>query len=248
MSTPTYNPSPTFGEAAAYLSNATALSSVSDATKLELYGIFKCLTVSPTPSTSKPSIFNFTGRAKWDAWQSAGETYKERPADAENRYLEIARSLGWYEGQKAAIRPESTAGEEGGEGEEDIWATDEELAQRKSEKSAMGRVMSTMTSGPDEADETSTLWTYALSGDAQGLVSYLEKDAEVDVNARDENGYTPLHLAADRGHVEVVKVLLSRGADPAIKDEDEYTAKELAEIAGHDDIVDLLSGTHNASS
>ncbi|KAI0331990.1 ankyrin [Cubamyces sp. BRFM 1775] len=217
MSTPTYNPSPAFGEAAAYLSNATALSSVSDATKLELYGIFKFLTVSPTPNTSKPSIFNFTGRAKWDAWHSAGETYKDRPADAENRYLEIARGLGWSEGQKVDVQRQSTDSEESAESEEGIWATEEELAQRRSEKSAMGRVMSTMTSEPEGADETGTLWTSALSGDVQGVVSFMEKDAGVDVNARDENGYTPLHLAADRGHAEVVKVLLERGADPAIK-------------------------------
>ena len=192
------------------------------------------MTVSPTPNTSKPSIFNFTGRAKWDAWQSAGETYKDRPVDAENRYLEIARGLGWSEGQKVDVQPQSSESEGSTEGgEEDIWATEEELAQRRSEKSAMGRVMSTMTSEPDETDETGTLWTFALSGDAQGLVSFLDKDAEVDVNTRDENvsihyrgmnlsscqvqGYTSLHLAADRGHVEVVKVLLSRGADPAIK-------------------------------
>jgi len=30
-------------------------------------------------------------------------------------------------------------------------------------------------------------------------------------------GYTPLHLAADRGHLDVVKLLLSKGVDKSIK-------------------------------
>ncbi|KAI0375287.1 ankyrin [Pilatotrama ljubarskyi] len=208
MST-TYNASPAFREAAEYLSRATALSSVSTATKLELYAIYKYLTVSPTPNTSKPSIFDFTGRAKWEAWRSAGETYKDRPADAESRYLEIAHSLGWTEG----------------------------------DKSAMAGVMSTMTM--EDEQSASVVSNLAISGDVQGLLSYLQRHPEVDVNARDENGYTALHLAADRGHADMVRVLLERGADRGVKDEDEYTAKELAEIAGHDEIVHLLSDTRN---
>ncbi|KAI8980729.1 ankyrin [Trametes punicea] len=245
MSTTVYNPSPAFREAAGYLSSATALSSVSNATKLELYAIYKLLTVSPTPNTAKPSLLDFAGRAKWDAWRSAGDTYKDRPADAEKRYLEIARSLGWTEGKDAEPQVHSSDAAADHE-EEDIWMTDAEVAERKRETSAMGRVASTMVPAED-GHGTTALTDFALAGDAQGLVSYLEEHPEVDVNARDDNGYTALHLAADRGHSEVVQVLLERGADRAIKDEDEFTAMELAEIAGHDEIVKLLSGIHTLS-
>jgi len=62
----------------------------------------------------------------------------------------------------------------------------------------------------------------------------------VDVNKFDEHGYTPLHLACDRGNAAVVELLLSKGADHSLKDPDELTALELATIAGHDDIVALI--------
>jgi ankyrin repeat protein len=35
----------------------------------------------------------------------------------------------------------------------------------------------------------------------------------IDINTRDSQGWTALHLAAERGQHEVVKLLLDRGAD-----------------------------------
>jgi ankyrin repeat protein len=38
-------------------------------------------------------------------------------------------------------------------------------------------------------------------------------DGGADVNARGEDGYTPLHGATCWGHLDVVKFLVDRGAD-----------------------------------
>jgi uncharacterized protein len=42
---------------------------------------------------------------------------------------------------------------------------------------------------------------------------YLVEELHADVNARDFNGYTPLHNAATRGDDEMIKYLVSKGAD-----------------------------------
>jgi ankyrin repeat protein len=44
-------------------------------------------------------------------------------------------------------------------------------------------------------------------------VRFLVEELGADVNARDHNGYTPLHHAASRGDNELIKYLVSKGAD-----------------------------------
>jgi ankyrin repeat protein len=44
-------------------------------------------------------------------------------------------------------------------------------------------------------------------------VKYLVEELGADVNARDANGYTPLHNAAARGDNELILYLVSKGAD-----------------------------------
>jgi ankyrin repeat protein len=45
-------------------------------------------------------------------------------------------------------------------------------------------------------------------------VRYLVEELGADVNARDHDGYTPLHNAAARGDVEMLRYLVEHGADP----------------------------------
>lgn len=50
----------------------------------------------------------------------------------------------------------------------------------------------------------------------QSLCYLVEKGANV--NERDSNGSTPLHIAAYEGKLECAKLLISLGADATIKD------------------------------
>jgi len=61
-----------------------------------------------------------------------------------------------------------------------------------------------------------------------------------DINSRDSFGFTPLHLAADRGHPQIIKRLLHLGADPDIQDPDRQTALQLAQIAEQAETALLL--------
>lgn len=64
------------------------------------------------------------------------------------------------------------------------------------------------------------------------------------VNARDENGRTPLHLAAAEGHKEIAWILVNNGVNNGArldeKDIDGFTPLELAEQSGQADLTQML--------
>jgi ankyrin repeat protein len=61
-----------------------------------------------------------------------------------------------------------------------------------------------------------------------------------DVNAKDENGYTPLHPAALNGHKEIVELLIAKGADVNAKDNDGKTPLDSAIDFKHTETANLL--------
>ncbi|MBN2270416.1 MAG: ankyrin repeat domain-containing protein [Sedimentisphaerales bacterium] len=62
----------------------------------------------------------------------------------------------------------------------------------------------------------------------------------IDVNAKDEDGKTPLHLAVQEDHKDVVQALVSKGADVNAKDNKGMTPIHLATLRNLRDIIDLL--------
>ncbi|OTG63209.1 ankyrin repeat domain-containing protein [Acinetobacter silvestris] len=59
-----------------------------------------------------------------------------------------------------------------------------------------------------------------------------------DVNTTDDEGYSALHAAAENDSLEVVKLLVSKGAD--VQHKAPHTALELAEMAENTEIVAYL--------
>ena len=154
---------------------------------------------------------------------------------AEGRYIEIAKSLGWVEG--IAIEGEDAD-------EVDLDALDDDDDDDKPEVKEKGSRSNASDSGglgpavskaqPPVPVEDHSIHGFAIDNDIAGLTALLEKNMNVDLNARDEfvgrspswilfsltgfpQKYTPLHLAADRGNIEVVKLLLEKDADPTLK-------------------------------
>ena len=119
-----------------------------------------------------------TGRAKWDAWDAAGKKYN-MTADVENRYLEIARSLGWSESIETEHKRSAKSAEVDLE-----HLSDEEDAPSPSTSSGLGRFVSKM-SNPEVLTDKG-LHDLVLSCDIPGLVSLLDNCPNVDLNALDE--------------------------------------------------------------
>ncbi|GAA5899142.1 hypothetical protein JCM8208_003014 [Rhodotorula glutinis] len=215
----------TFDRAATYVGSSTAPSS--NEAKLRLYSLYKIATSSRTPTASRPGLLDFSGRAKWDAWSRLGKedewvrlTDDEARERARRAYVDEAGSLGFVEGQdEVQVRP----------------------VPKKGKKDQMVAVSTLEDSFVDKAPP-SRIHELAIEGDVAALEGFLAgegKDANLD--ERDSYGFAPLHLATDRGHAAVVKVLLAHGADRSVPDEDGNTALDLARLAEHDDLVSLLS-------
>tara|TARA_B110000014_G_scaffold253902_1_gene233852 strand:- start:5576 stop:5887 length:312 start_codon:yes stop_codon:yes gene_type:complete len=63
-----------------------------------------------------------------------------------------------------------------------------------------------------------------------------------DVNAKTEEGATPLHEAAGWGHKEIVELLIDKGADVNAKSKFGRAPLHIAAIAGHNEIVEWWVG------
>ncbi|XP_065804383.1 histone-lysine N-methyltransferase EHMT2 isoform X1 [Labrus bergylta] len=78
------------------------------------------------------------------------------------------------------------------------------------------------------------------------IVNMLLETGQVDVNAQDSGGWTPIIWAAEHKHVDVIRSLLNRGADVTINDKSSLSPQEQnvclhwAAYAGNVDIAELV--------
>ncbi|GFU12281.1 ANK_REP_REGION domain-containing protein, partial [Nephila pilipes] len=59
---------------------------------------------------------------------------------------------------------------------------------------------------------------------------------------------TPLHIAAENGHLDIARLLLEYDADILAKDSSGLTAMDLAEKSDHPHVMELLKATANLNS
>lgn len=101
----------------------------------------------------------------------------------------------------------------------------------------MAVLLSTSTSWPPHEALAGPIHEAAKAGDAEQVEQLIAGGAEVD--ERDQARMTPLHWAAD-GHLDVARVLISKGADVNAADFAGGSALLVATYYGHEAIAELL--------
>jgi ankyrin repeat protein len=81
----------------------------------------------------------------------------------------------------------------------------------------------------------------AQQGDVAAATALLQNNSRL-AFSKDEDGDTPLHLAARMGHIDMVKLLVAHKADVNAKDRIDDTPLHLAALDGHAEVVELLLG------
>lgn len=72
------------------------------------------------------------------------------------------------------------------------------------------------------------------------LVSMILRGRKVNVNLSNSDGWTPLQLAARRGSLQCVKLLLEAGANVHARTQAGKTPRDLAAANGRQDVVPVL--------
>nr|XP_018914803.1 PREDICTED: ankyrin repeat domain-containing protein 50 isoform X1 [Bemisia tabaci] len=108
-----------------------------------------------------------------------------------------------------------------------------------SEKDAVSELLAGDVDVRDSSGKTQ-LHNLAAEANHVLLETILTACPDVDIEATDKRGQTPLNLAARHGHPMVVEVLLNGGADVNHADDDGWTALRAAAWGGHTQVVESL--------
>lgn len=90
----------------------------------------------------------------------------------------------------------------------------------------------------------------AVLGGSCGRTKALLSDGSADVDHLDPDGFTPLMVAAERGHAGVAQILLDGGADVSIVEHDGFNALHIAAQSGRLSVAKMLveAGTDLAAT
>ncbi|MGP8200312.1 MAG: ankyrin repeat domain-containing protein [Limisphaerales bacterium] len=101
--------------------------------------------------------------------------------------------------------------------------------------------VATSTDAPATTTATTdtTIHDAAKNGDLEKVKGLLKANPDL-VSSKDDDGMTALHLAAMKGHKDVVELLLTNKADVNAKNNYGATPLKLVELSGRDDVEKLL--------
>jgi ankyrin repeat protein len=82
------------------------------------------------------------------------------------------------------------------------------------------------------------IYRHAAYGDLDKIKKLL--NFGIDINTRDQGGYTMLHWATQESHLDLIKFLISAGSNIYLKDEEGFTPLYIAAGAGCIEIIECL--------
>ncbi|XP_057582679.1 acyl-CoA-binding domain-containing protein 6 isoform X4 [Hippopotamus amphibius kiboko] len=179
---------------------------------LYLYARYKQVKVGNC-NTPKPSFFDFEGKQKWEAWKALGDS---SPSQAMQEYIAVVKKL------DPSWNPQSP-----------------EKKGRETNTGFGGPVVSSLYHEEIIREEDKNIFDYCRENNIDHITRVF-KSKNVDVNMKDEEGRALLHWACDRGHKELVTVLLQHRADINCQDNEGQTALHYAAACEFLDIVELL--------
>ncbi|KAL5012405.1 hypothetical protein ScPMuIL_010956 [Solemya velum] len=159
---------------------------------------------------SKPGLFDFKGKQKWEAWKKLADMEKET---AMLEYIALLSSLepGW---------------------ESEMMFGGDSLR--------MGIAVSKMSCPDEViSNKNKTVFDWCKEGKHKEVEQILT-NRSIDVNDVDDDGLCLLHWACDRGYDDMVKVLLDHKADIDQQDGDKQTALHYAVSCEHVPVVSTL--------
>ncbi|XP_065389276.1 acyl-CoA-binding domain-containing protein 6 isoform X2 [Macaca fascicularis] len=183
-----------FEKAAAHLQGLIQVASREQL--LYLYARYKQVKVGNC-NTPKPSFFDFEGKQKWEAWKALGDS---SPSQAMREYIAVVKKLdpGW----------------------------NPQIPEKKGKEANTGfggPVISSLYHEETIREEDKNIFDYCRENNIDHITKAI-KSKNVDVNVKDEEGRALLHWACDRGHKELVTVLLQHRADINCQDNEGQTA------------------------
>ncbi|XP_078263937.1 acyl-CoA-binding domain-containing protein 6 isoform X2 [Rhinoraja longicauda] len=178
---------------------------------LPLYGRFKQAKCGKC-NIPKPGFFDFEGRQKWEAWKKMGDKTEEQ---AMQEYVAAVKELD----------PE--------------WNPQDLLTESDHKVLFVGPVVSSLYQEEIIREEDKTIFDHCRENNIDHVFKALVSK-NVDVNLRDEEGRALLHWACDRGHKDLVGMLLQQKAEINSRDSEGQTALHYASACEFADIVELL--------
>ncbi|KAJ8274007.1 hypothetical protein COCON_G00086320 [Conger conger] len=164
-------------------------------------------------NTAKPGFFDFEGQRKWQSWKQLGDL---SPEQAMQEYVSCVHALDPEGSSKTADR-----------------------RGRERRTGFGGATVSSLFQEEKIREEDKNIFDYCRENNIEHVTKAIDSK-KVDVNLKDEEGRALLHWACDRGHKELVSVLLQNNADINSQDDEGQTALHYASACEFGDIVELL--------